>query len=172
MSQAETTRELFLSRMRDLDDITDSLCEPSVLSPVLAFRDCHTSMPSYDALKELMARLKAVLFPGYFGPSKVYRESLRYHLSANLDSIFRMLAEQIRRGGCFACADYVNDCRGSEVASSELAMRFMKRVPAIRAMLIGDAQAAYEGDPAATSPGEAVYCYPSMLAMIHHRVAH
>ncbi|MBO6002900.1 MAG: serine acetyltransferase [Mailhella sp.] len=172
MPTDEPARELFLSRMRELDDVTEALCEPSALSPVLAFRECHTSMPSYDSLKELMARLKAVLFPGYFGPSKVYRESLRYHLSANLDSIFRMLAEQIRRGGCFACADYMNDCRGSDVASSELAMRFMKRVPHVRAMLIGDAQAAYEGDPAATSPGEAVFCYPSMLAMIHHRVAH
>ncbi len=172
MPSDEPAKELFLSRMRELDDVTEALCEPSALSPVLAFRECHTSMPSYDALKELMARLKAVLFPGYFGPSKVYRESLRYHLSANLDSIFRMLSEQIRRGGCFACADYMNDCRGSDVASGELAMRFMKRVPHVRAMLIGDAQAAYEGDPAATSPGEAVFCYPSMLAMIHHRVAH
>ncbi|MBR4422712.1 MAG: serine acetyltransferase [Mailhella sp.] len=172
MPSDEPAKELYLSRMRELDDVTEALCEPSALSPVLAFRECHTSMPSYDSLKELMARLKAVLFPGYFGPSKVYRESLRYHLSANLDSIFRMLAEQIRRGGCFACADYMNDCRGSDVASSELAMSFMKRVPHVRAMLIGDAQAAYEGDPAATSPGEAVFCYPSMLAMIHHRVAH
>ena len=47
------------------------------------------------------------------------------------------------RGGCFACADYVNDCRGCDVASKEMAMKFMQRIPAIRDMLTEDARAAY-----------------------------
>lgn len=42
----------------------------------------------------------------------------------------------------------------------------------IRRLLALDAQAAYEGDPAASSPGETVFCYPSMQTMIHHRIAH
>ncbi len=165
-------KEIFLSRMKELDEVTDELCEPSSLTPVINLRDCQTSMPSHAALKEIMLRLKAAFFPGYFGTSRVHRESLRYHLSANLDSIFRLLSEQIRHGGCFACADYVNDCRGSDVASGELAMNFLKCIPEIRRKLIGDAIAGYEGDPAAISPGETIYCYPSMQAMIHYRVAH
>ena len=165
-------KELALSRMRELDEVTDALCRPESLSRVLNAKDCSTPLPSQEALKEMMERLKAVLFPGYFGPSQVHRESLRYHLAANLDSIFRLLSEQIRRGGCFACADYVNDCRGCDVASKEMAMKFMQRIPAIRDMLAEDARAAYEGDPAATSPGETVFCYPSMLTLIHHRIAH
>lgn len=164
--------EIALSRMRELDDITEALCRPEKLAAVLSPKDCSIPLPSYEKLKEMMDRLKAVLFPGYFGRSQVHRESLRYHTSANLDSIFRLLAEQIRRGGCFACADYANDCRGCDVVSRELAMKFMQRIPAIRDMLVQDARAAYEGDPAATSPGETVFCYPSMLTMIHHRVAH
>ena len=28
------------------------------------------------------------------------------------------------------------------------------------------------GDPAAVSPGETIFCYPSMLVMTHHRIAH
>lgn len=165
-------KELALSRMRELDEVTEALCRPESLSAVLNSKDCSTPLPSQEVLREVMERLKAVLFPGYFGPSHVHRESLRYHLAANLDSIFRLLSEQIRRGGCFACADYVNDCRGCDVASKEMAMKFMQRIPAIRDMLAEDARAAYEGDPAATSPGETVFCYPSMLTMIHHRIAH
>ncbi len=164
--------EIALSRVRELEEITEALCCPAALAQVLSPKDCTTPLPSQDVLHEMMERLKAVFFPGYFGTSQVHRESLRYHVAANLDSVFRMLSEQIHRGGCFACADYVNDCRGCEVASREMAMKFMQSVPALRDMLIEDARAAYEGDPAATSPGETVFCYPSMLTMIHHRVAH
>lgn len=129
-------------------------------------------MPSLEALAEIMSRLKAALFPGFFGVSKVHIESIRYHTAANLDSIFRQLAEQIRRGGCFACASYATDCLSCEQASAQKAMQFMERLPYLRRMLSSDAKAAYEGDPAATSAGETIFCYPSMLAMTHHRIAH
>jgi serine O-acetyltransferase len=33
-------------------------------------------------------------------------------------------------------------------------------------------QAAYEGDPAAVDPNEAIFCYPGLLALTNHRVAH
>ena len=39
-------------------------------------------------------------------------------------------------------------------------------------MLASDAKAAYEGDPAASSAGETIFCYPSLRAMTHHRIAH
>jgi len=39
-------------------------------------------------------------------------------------------------------------------------------------MLAMDVQAAYEGDPAAKSHGETIFCYPSITAMIHYRIAH
>jgi serine O-acetyltransferase len=39
-------------------------------------------------------------------------------------------------------------------------------------MLSTDVGAAFEGDPAAKSPGETIFCYPSITAMIHHRIAH
>jgi serine O-acetyltransferase len=32
--------------------------------------------------------------------------------------------------------------------------------------------AAYQGDPAARSVDEVLLCYPGVLAMIHHRLAH
>lgn len=168
----EAPRELAPARMAGLDTVTDALCHPDSLTAVVHPTACNAPMPSQEKLTEIMDRLKALIFPGYFGPSQIHMESLRYHVSANLDSIYRLLAEQIRRGGCFACADYAYDCRGCEVASMEMAMRFMERLPEIRRLLALDAQAAYEGDPAATSPGETIFCYPSLLTMTHHRIAH
>ena len=39
-------------------------------------------------------------------------------------------------------------------------------------MLALDAVAAYEGDPAAPSPSEAIFCYPGVSALTSHRIAH
>jgi serine O-acetyltransferase len=38
--------------------------------------------------------------------------------------------------------------------------------------LSADVQAAYEGDPAATSPEETILCYPGILAITNYRLAH
>jgi serine O-acetyltransferase len=42
----------------------------------------------------------------------------------------------------------------------------------VRQLLAMDVQAAYESDPAATSPDEAIFCYPGVYAITSHRVAH
>ena len=168
----EEPRKITPVRMTGLDDVAAELCRPESLDTVLHGTLCDAPLPAYDKLKEILDRLKSVLFPGYFGPSRVHMDSLRYHVTANLDSIYRLLAEQIRRGGCFAGADYTRDCPGCETTSMDIAMRFMRKLPEIRRLLALDAQAAYEGDPAASSPGETVFCYPSMQTMIHHRIAH
>ena len=158
--------------MPELDVVVERMCAPESLKTVWHDSLHGAPMPSLDVLNEVMERLKAAIFPGYFGDSAVRMESMRYHLAANLDSIYRMLAEQIRRGGCFACATYADECGLCERHSHETAMRFMERLPAIRELLASDARAAYEGDPAATSAGETIFCYPSMLTMTHQRIAH
>lgn len=156
----------------ELDDIVAGLCCPESLDAVWHRPLQNAPMPSLDTLREIMERLQAAIFPGFFGASMVRRESMRYHLSANLDSVYHLLTEQIRRGGCFACVDDKPQCPLCNGGAGDVAMRFMKRLPEIRRLLAGDARAAYEGDPAATSPGETIFCYPSLHAMIHHRIAH
>ena len=158
--------------MPDLDLVVEQLCAPSSLETVLHHPLHDSPMPSLEELGEIMSRLKATLFPGYFGVSCVHVESMRYHLSANLDSIFRKLAEQIRRGGCFACASYATDCMSCEEVSMRKAMEFMQRLPHIRRLLASDAKAAYEGDPAATCREEVMLAYPAFEAISIFRIAH
>ena len=54
----------------------------------------------------------------------------------------------------------------------EIVDAFLSRLPEVRRMLETDAQAAYEGDPAATSRMEVVMAYPGMYAVTVHRLAH
>jgi serine O-acetyltransferase len=159
----------------EIDAVVGELCSTASLDTVYYKPPHDAPMPSLESLKEIMSRLKAALFPGYFGMSHVHPESMRYHVSANLDSIYRLLAEQIRRGGCFACAAFDQDCEACGDAAQEpfeRAMALIEKLPHIRRLLASDARAAYEGDPAAGSPGETIFCYPSLLAMTHHRIAH
>lgn len=168
----KTSLKQELQGIPELEQVVDQLCAPDSYEAVYHHSLHGAPMPSTEALNELMDRLKAALFPGYYGPARVVLESMRYHLSANLDSIYRILAEQIRRGGCFICAEFANDCTQCELHSQETAMRFLKQLPQIRHLLSTDVRAAFEGDPAAKSPGETIFCYPSITAMIHHRIAH
>ena len=49
---------------------------------------------------------------------------------------------------------------------------FLPRLPAVRATLAGDVEAAFEGDPAARSYAEILVAYPSIRAIAIQRIAH
>ena len=54
----------------------------------------------------------------------------------------------------------------------EIASEFVSRLPEVKKLVESDVQAAYEGDPAATSPMEVVMAYPGLYAVTIHRLAH
>lgn len=155
-----------------IDDVVARLTAPSSYQAFASRKLTDSPMPSIEALSEVMKRLKAVLFPGYFGDSEVTPDTLSYHTGAHLDIIFRKLADQIKRGFCFTCVGEDKACTGCEDQAMEKATAFLQGLPDIRNMLILDVQAAYEGDPAAKSPGETIFSYPSIAALIHQRIAH
>ncbi len=53
-----------------------------------------------------------------------------------------------------------------------LVAQFAARLPEVKRLVETDVQAAYEGDPAATSPMEVVMAYPGLYAVTIHRLAH
>jgi serine O-acetyltransferase len=136
------------------------------------------ALPSKEALAAIESDLRAALFPGHFGASDLSAEGLQYYVGHTLDAALVALNEQIRRGFLFACACKpdagagVRDCESCERLAPPATRAFASRLPAVRALLGSDARAAYEGDPAARSPDEALLCYPGIDAMVHHRIAH
>ena len=121
-----------------------------------------------------MDGLRSVLFPGYFGTQcEPTPEALEFHVGATLDRVMRVLAEQVRRAFCFTCAERSPDrCSDCERHAGEMTAGFLARLPDVRRLLATDVRAAYEGDPAATSPAETILCYPGVFALTCHRVAH
>jgi len=82
------------------------------------------------------------------------------------------MQEQIKRGMCFVCDRVEPNCTQCDEQSRDLTSEFLSKLPEVRRLLATDVQAAYEGDPAATSPDEAILCYPGILAITNYRLAH
>ncbi|MDR2574605.1 MAG: serine acetyltransferase [Desulfovibrio sp.] len=154
----------------EFDHVVARLCAPSSLEDIPA-SSANGRRPSLHELQSIVDRLKTVLLPGYF-ETEPEAASLRYRFAATLDSIFLKLSEQIFRACCFAGGESRRDAQELEHASRGKAFEFIECLPHIRALLATDVKAAYERDPAATGIGEIIFCYPSIEAMLHHRMAH
>ena len=61
-------------------------------------------------------------------------------------------------------------CPGRDAKA--IVAEFISRMPEVKRLVETDVQAAYEGDPAATSPMEVVMAYPGLYAVTIHRMAH
>ncbi|KAB1441109.1 serine O-acetyltransferase EpsC [Pseudodesulfovibrio senegalensis] len=130
-------------------------------------------MPSVEILSDIVENLRSVLFPGYYGPSEITPENMPYHIGSTLARVERLLADQINRGYCFVCERDQRDlCADCEKRSKDTARKFLECLPEIRNQLLSDVEAAYDGDPAAKTHGETIFCYPSIRALTNHRIAH
>lgn len=154
-----------------LDKVTNQLCNFSEPEDVTGYFSPQP-MPSPAVLQDIMSRLKIILFPAHFGKQPFSPTSFRYHMAASLDSLYQLLYRQLVAGLCFECADRQEACQNCDEHGKSAALDFIRQLPAIRTLLQGDARAAYEGDPAAHSPDETIFCYPSLQAMIHYRISH
>jgi serine O-acetyltransferase len=132
------------------------------------------AVPSFSEMKRLMRALRILFFPGFFEARELGGRTPREQTAAVLDEIFRILVEQISVGVRFFSRDEANapDPESAAEFASDTASEFMRRLPEIHDLLDSDVLAAYEGDPAAKSKAETIFCYPSIYAMTNHRVAH
>jgi len=132
---------------------------------------CKIELPARNKCVEIMHQLRSVLFPGYFQLYEYSEERIGFHVGAMMDRIAINIQEQIRRGFCFNC-DNEGDIQTCAVRSEKITNSFLESIPDIMLLISEDVQAAYEGDPAAKSPAETIFCYPGIFAITNHRVAH
>src|SRR5258705_9538423 len=105
---------------------------------------------------------RSVMSPSHCGLGDPSPQGLRYQIGATVDRVARPPEEQVRRGLALGC-DGEPVCREETAARAAVVPRtFIARLPEVRRMLVSDVQAAYEGDPAATSVDEAIFCYPGV----------
>jgi len=156
----------------DLLDTIKKLSELEGFKDVYHEQGNNETMPSTDVLKEIVQLVRSVLFPGYFGDSAVNALNMMNHIGVNIDRLQVLLAQQIKAGICFSNQSGIEEGDDLEFTGSKKATEFILQLPDIREKLHTDVIAAYNGDPAAKSYGEVIFCYPSINALTHHRIAH
>lgn len=131
-------------------------------------------LPSRDVLQQIIRDLCGALFPMRLGPQELREGSEDYYVGHTLDAALTQLLQQVQLELFYVARQQGGI--GHEVAlkaqANNIVRLFAAALPNLRRMLDVDIQAAYQGDPAARSVDEVLLCYPGVLAIIHHRLAH
>ena len=128
--------------------------------------------PSRDALAQAVEQLKGALFPMRLGPTELRQEGEDFYVGHTLDTALRTLRTQARLELAYVTRHEPQPAEALEAQALAAVRQFATGLPQIRRLLDSDVLAAYQGDPAAQSVDEVLLCYPGVLAMIHHRMAH
>ncbi|NOU45034.1 MAG: serine acetyltransferase [Methyloglobulus sp.] len=128
-------------------------------------------LPSRKVLSTVLDNLAAVMFPNRLGLPDLTDEGIDYFVGHTLDSLLKELNKQIRLELQFE-AEHQGIVSDTHTKAISITRQFAAQLPAVRALIDTDIQAAYEGDPAALSIDEVLVCYPGIVAIIHHRIAH
>jgi serine O-acetyltransferase len=127
-------------------------------------------LPSLLKLHEIVELLRAIIFPGYFGEVVVNSNTLEFHLGVKLERLYNLLKEQILNGLRFNSND--NEIDHTDEQAALAALTFINKIPELKRLLSTDIKATFDGDPAANTYGEVIFCYPSIRAVFNHRIAH
>src|SRR6476469_2439846 len=140
----------------------------------------RVQLPSRDVIIECIKMLRQLMFPGYFakqGSQALTVENIPFRIGELVLELSDLLYEQVRC--CLryrekiagANGDAANDgngagngtsasasalCAACDAHAAEIVSTFLDRIPAVRAMLAEDVQAAFDGDPAAQNTDETI----------------
>jgi serine O-acetyltransferase len=128
--------------------------------------------PSRDVMREAALALRGALFPLRLGPAHVRQEGEDHYVGYTLETTLNALLEQVRLELRYSARHDRLTATQVEERALAIVRSFAESLPALRELLDTDVVAAFRGDPAARSVDEVLLCYPGILAMIHHRIAH
>lgn len=130
------------------------------------------SRPDRAAVRDIIEKLNRIVYAGYY-VDRTYRI---YHLGTAIAALTEDVAYNLNKQ--IALALHFNpELRDSpeealRQVAEEYTVRFMKRIPEVRAYLDKDIEALYNGDPAAESRDAVIIAYPGLFAISVQRYAH
>ena len=123
--------------------------------------------PDKDVIIDMITKLLQIIYPGYFRDKRLRIYTARHNLSMLIEDVMYNLNKQITLVLETSMAP-----DSAEAEAQRISLEFFSRIPAVRALAQTDLEAAYDGDPAATSHDEIIFCYPGLFAITVYRLAH
>ncbi|MCD8379941.1 MAG: serine O-acetyltransferase [Lachnospiraceae bacterium] len=130
------------------------------------------SQPDKAVITEILSNLQKIIFRGYYRNQHYRIYTAQNNLSMLLEDILFNLSKQIMlvfEGK--AAAENEEDTEPEEKAY-DICIAFLSQIPKLRESLEMDAQAAYDGDPAAAGIEEIIFSFPGFYAIFVYRIAH
>ena len=127
--------------------------------------DYDSSIPCKDAVRDIIIKVRAVLFPEYF-ECTCEKKGIADELAEIYDNLSEQIASALKHADPSAQSDALRE-RADSIAAD-----FIAALPLLKATLEKDVEAGYSGDPAAGSREDIIISYPGMLAVLVYRVAH
>ena len=125
---------------------------------------CH---PDKAVIIDMIGKLMRIVFPGA-ARDKTYRiYNARHNLSMLIEDVMYNMNEQIS----LALLGTV-DPETARTMAQDISLDFFRQIPQTRATIQTDVEAFFQGDPAAFSIDEIIYCYPGLFAVTVYRLAH
>ncbi|WP_437230292.1 serine O-acetyltransferase EpsC [Planctomicrobium sp. SH661] len=128
-------------------------------------------LPSKKRLAVIIDRLSTAIFPNRLSERESAHGNIDYFVGHTLDVTLSELAEEVLLELDFF-DDQSTEAGVHREEAVQIVRNFAARLPAVRALLESDIEAAFKGDPAARSSDEVLVCYPGIAAIMHFRMAH
>jgi serine O-acetyltransferase len=154
-----------------LGDIVTQLKESREITHNIRHRGLPRHLPSPVTIAAILDGLSSALFPTHFGPADLQIDGVDRFVEDTLATTLLELADQIRRSLRLTLDDTIPASEAADRIAQDITREFAFLLPDIRAQLVGDLQAAFEGDPAATTMPEILLGYPGMIATMYYRLA-
>lgn len=126
--------------------------------------------PSRQAIWEIVEDLLRIVFPGFLDSRLPDAEEIRHWTAERISSVERRLAAEIRRALRLCSGSSFQAEEGSRVGW-DAAQSLLETIPVVRDQIAEDIDAAFDGDPAATSYEEIILAYPGLQAIAVQRMA-
>ncbi len=155
-----------------LPDIVSQIANNYQTSDILVG---HTEkpLPARKVVIDITNEIQSVLFPGYFDTEPVTSSNANYYIGHKLSTLHNRIKEQIALAYAYTAEESLT--ASDEVIqkkAEETCFKFFSAFPKIQEMLLLDAQAGYDGDPAALNKEQIIFSYPGFYATYVYRVAH
>ena len=123
--------------------------------------------PDKEVIIDMIGKLLRIVYPGYFRDKRMRIYNARHNLSMLIEDVMYNLNKQIT-----LVLGTAMEKETAEEKAQSVSLEFFRRIPSVRALVQTDLEAAFDGDPAATSYDEIIFCYPGLFAITVYRLAH
>ena len=123
--------------------------------------------PDKEIVVDMIGKLIRIVYPGS-AIEKSYRiYNTRHNLSMLIEDVMYNLNKQL----VYTYRATMEEDQAARKAQ-EVSLAFFRAIPELRAVCQTDVEAFFDGDPAAYSMDEIIFCYPGLFAITVYRLAH